>query len=205
MTDLTSTIEAKSDQLGADDIMAGPRTITITKVSADTGSSEQPIIVSFNGDNGKPWKPCKSMRRLLVAVWGANGAEYVGRSVTLYRDPTVKWGGLEVGGIRISHMSHIDKPVTIALTATRGNKKPVTVKPLEVQRQDTKPAAPAGISKREFADRLRELIDHGTVQAANDYWDANEDVRSQFAEDKIFAMSEALAAKIEKENANDQD
>lgn len=198
MTDLTSTIEAKSDQLGADDLMSGPRNIKITKVSADTGSSEQPIIVNFEGDNKKPWKPCKSMRRLLVAVWGANGAEYVGRSVTLYRDPTVKWGGLEVGGIRISHMSHIDKPVTIALTATRGNKKPVTVKPIELQRQDTKTAdAPTGISKREFADRLRELIDHGTVASANEYWAANEAVRAQLPQDKILAMETALANMIE--------
>lgn len=110
----------------------------------------------------------------------------------------MKWGGLEVGGIRISHMSHIDKPVTIALTATRGNKKPVTVKPLEVPRQDTKPAdASTGISKREFADRLRELIDHGTVASANEYWAANEAVRAQLPQDKILAMETALANMIE--------
>ena len=156
MTDLTSTIIAKSDQLNSDSLMGGPITIKITGVGADTSSAEQPIVIRYEGDNSQPYKPCKSMRRLLVAVWGANGAEYVGRSVTLYRDPTVKWGGLEVGGIRISHMSHIDKPVTIALTATRGNKKPTTVRPIEASRQETKPAdAPTGISKREFADRLR--------------------------------------------------
>lgn len=200
MTDLTSTIEAKSDQLGADDIMAGPRTITITKVSADPGSSEQPIIVNFEGDNKKPWKPCKSMRRLLVAVWGANGAEYVGRSVTLYRDPTVKWGGLEVGGIRISHMSHIDKPVTIALTATRGNKKPVTVSPLVVQRQDTKPtpdADPYAEYARTFAKKLKEE----PWQAVDSWWTDTEAQREGMAPERVERMNAALAAKIEKENA----
>ena len=32
--DITSTLEAKSSQLNTDDLIAGPRTITITKVSA---------------------------------------------------------------------------------------------------------------------------------------------------------------------------
>lgn len=194
MTDLTNTIEAKSDQLGADDLISGSRTITITKVSADTGSSEQPIIVSFNGDSNKPWKPCKSMRRLLVAVWGANGAEYVGRSVTLYRDPTVKWGGLEVGGIRISHMSHIEKAVTIALTATRGNKKPVTVKPLETPRQDDKPADPYAAYGREFARRLKEE----PWQAVDSWFSNTEAYREGMAPERVQNMKNALAEKIEK-------
>jgi len=51
----------------------------------------------------------------------------------LYRDPKVKFGGMEVGGIRISHASHIDGPKTFPLTATRGRKAPYTVKPLEAQ------------------------------------------------------------------------
>lgn len=198
MTDLTNTIEAKSDQLGADDLMSGPRNIKITKVSADTGSSEQPIVISFEGDNRKPWKPCKSMRRLLVAIWGANGNEYVGRSVTLYRDPTVKWGGMEVGGIRISHMSHIDKPVTIALTATRGNKRPTTVQPLVI-RDEPKQDRPKQITTKEFAGHLRHLIDNGTAKEATDYWDANEEIRKSISAANLDKMGLALADKIEKD------
>src|SRR3990167_5307316 len=34
------------------------------------------------------------------------------------------------GGIRISHMSDIDESMTMALTVTRANKKPFTVKPI---------------------------------------------------------------------------
>ena len=34
----------------------------------------------------------------------------------LYRDPTVKWAGMEVGGIRISHMSHIETEKLMMLT-----------------------------------------------------------------------------------------
>ncbi len=132
MIDMANTIVPKSDQQNADDYISGPRTITITKVSANEGSSEQPISVWFEGDNGKPWKPCKSSRRVLVTVWGRDAATYVGRSLTLYRDPSVTWAGMAVGGIRISHMSNIDEPVTMALTASKQVRKPFTVRPLEI-------------------------------------------------------------------------
>jgi hypothetical protein len=131
MIDVGATIEPKSDQLNSDDLIAGPITVTIRKVAA-TGDNDQPVSIFYEGDNNKPYKACKSMRRVLVAVWGRDGTQYVGKSMTLFREPTVKFGGLEVGGIRISHMSHIEKPMTIALTATRGSRKPYTVKPLVI-------------------------------------------------------------------------
>lgn len=129
MTDLSLTIAPKSDQLNADDLIAGPRTIRITRVSGRE-TAEQPIAINFEGDGGKPYLPCKSMRRVLVQVWGKDGTQYPGRALTLYRDAEVLFGGLKVGGIRISHMSDISEPVTMALTATRANKKPFTVRPL---------------------------------------------------------------------------
>ena len=131
MSSMAEAIIPKSDQLNADDLIAGPMTITITEVNI-RGGTEQPVSIHFEGDNGKPYKSCKSMNRVLVTAWGADAKKYVGRSLTLYRDPTVKWAGMEVGGIRISHMSHIDSPLTMALTMTKQNKRPFTVKPLEV-------------------------------------------------------------------------
>lgn len=198
MTDLSKTIEAKSDQLNADDLMAGPRTIEITKVSANQSSSEQPIAIGYKGDNGRTFYPCKTVRRLLVSVWGANGNEYVGRSVTLYRDPTVKWGGMEVGGIRISHMSHIDKPVTIALTATRGNKRPTTVQPLVV-RDET--AQPIEDPYANYAKEFKRRLDSEPWQAVDSWWANTESEREGMAQERIDKMGAALAAKIEKESA----
>jgi hypothetical protein len=131
MTDLRKTIIPKSDQLNADDLIGVSKTVKITKVSLSS-EVEQPIAMNYEGDNGKPYKPCKSMRRVLVNVWGADGNKYIGRSMTLFRDDKVKFGGLEVGGIRISHMSDIDAPVTMALTASKASRKPYTVKPLVV-------------------------------------------------------------------------
>jgi hypothetical protein len=128
---LTSTIIPKSDQLNADDLLAGPITIRISSVEA--GSAEQPVAVHYDSDNGRPYLPGKSMRRVLVQVWGADTKAYTGRSMTLYNDASVKWAGEEVGGIRISHMTDIADDITMALTVTRANKKPFTVKPLTVK------------------------------------------------------------------------
>jgi hypothetical protein len=125
---MLATIVPKSDQINADDLIGQSLTITVNEVKF-SGGQEQPVSMYFDG-SGKAFRPCKSMCRVLVAIWGPDAKEYVGRSMTLYRDPTVKWGGMEVGGIRISHMTHMEAPVTMALTATKGARKPYTVRPL---------------------------------------------------------------------------
>ncbi len=142
MVDLSKTIIAKSDQLNADDLLGGPITITIEDVKQ--GNADQPIAVFYKGCNGKPWYPCKSMRRVLVAIWGNDGKTYAGKSCTLYRDPEVKFGGIKVGGIRVSHMSNIDENVALGLQVTRGSKKLYTVKPLRIE----KPQPPADLQER---------------------------------------------------------
>ena len=129
MNDMSSVIIPKSDQINADDLIAGPLTITITEVEIRPGT-EQPVTIRYVGDGGKPWRPCKSMSRVMVAAWGPDASKYAGRSVKLYRDPSVKWAGMEVGGIRVSELSDIDKPMVLALTETKKTRKPYTVKPL---------------------------------------------------------------------------
>lgn len=127
--DMSKTIIPKSDQLNADDLISGPITILITSVTGND-DPQQPVSVHFQGDGGKPYKPGKSMRRIMVKVWGPEAKTYKGRSMTLYRDENVMFGGIKVGGIRISHMSHIKEAVTLALTETRAKRSPYTVKPL---------------------------------------------------------------------------
>jgi len=126
--DISGTVAPKSDQLNADDLIAGPRTITVTSVKLV--AEDQPVAIHFSGDEGKAYKPCKSMRRVLVRAWGADASKYVGRIMTLYLDESVRFGGAAVGGIRISQLSDISGPMTMALTATRAVKKAFTVKPL---------------------------------------------------------------------------
>lgn len=130
MIDLRPTIAPKSDQLNADDLIGQTKTIKITRVAL-CPEPDQPIAIHFEGDCGKPYKPGKSMRRVLVNVWGTDGNAFVGRKLTLFRDEKVKFGGHPVGGIRISHMSHIgDRDVVMALTMSKTNRAPYTVKPL---------------------------------------------------------------------------
>lgn len=128
-TNLRDTIVPKSDQLNADELLAGAITITITNVSRSS-SPDQPISVNYQGDNGKPYKPCKTMRKLMIHAWSDDGRNWVGKRATLYNDPSVKFGGVSVGGIRISHMSGINNDLSVSLTETKGKKRQVLVKKL---------------------------------------------------------------------------
>ena len=126
--DITDTLAPKSDQLDAVDLShSGPRTFTITDVSK--GAPDQPVNIHL-AEFPRVWRPGKSMRRVLAAAWGTNAQQWVGRRATLYCDPTVKFGGEAVGGIRVSHLSHIDKPTKVPLIVTRGKSAIFTVQPL---------------------------------------------------------------------------
>ena len=126
--DITETIAPRSDQINAEDLLTGPRTFTVEKVTA--GTPEQPVEIHLAGLPGRPFKPSKTVRRLLVAAWGPEANAYTGRRMTLYRDPAVRFGGSEVGGIRVSHLSDIDKRIQVALTVTRGKRQPFIIEPL---------------------------------------------------------------------------
>ena len=140
MLDMRKTIVIKTDQLNADDLLGGPRTIKLREVKA-MNSGEQRAHLFFDGDNGKPYKPNTSMLKVLCAVWGPDGNEWVGRSMTVFNDPSVTWGGQAVGGIRISHLSHIEKKTTVVINASRSAKKPYTVEPLTNQAESAPDSA----------------------------------------------------------------
>ena len=152
---LRDTIVPKSDQLNADDLIAGPLTVKIAGIKrGDT--QEQPVSLSLDGGL-QPYKPCKSMRRVMIAAWGDNGHDWVGQSLKLYCDPAVKFGGVKVGGIRISHMTGIPTRMSIMLTTTRSKRSEYVVEPLQnptpmpenvkqaaaAMKRREKPAAPA--------------------------------------------------------------
>lgn len=141
-SNLASTITPKSDQLNADDLIGRSLTIIVTGVKVQEGKSdEQPASFNFQGDDGKPWKPCKIMRRVIVQLWGGDGNQYAGRSMTLYRDPDVKFGKLAVGGIRISHMSHINGIQKLVLAVSKAVHREFTILPLGTYTTPPKPVA----------------------------------------------------------------
>lgn len=126
--DIASTTAPRSDQQNFDDYVAGPKVVTISDVRA--GNAEQPVEIHLVEYPGRPYKPSKSMRRVLVAAWGAEGSVYAGRRLELFGDPEVTFGRDKVGGIKIRALSNIDKPLSVALTVTRGKRAPYVVQPL---------------------------------------------------------------------------
>ncbi|MGN6589477.1 MAG: hypothetical protein ACTHKE_04220 [Sphingomicrobium sp.] len=137
--DLTESIAPKSDQLDAVDLISGPRTFTIERVTK--GNAEQPFNFHL-AEFPRVWRPGKSMRRVIVAAWGPDATTYAGKRVTLYCDPSVQFGGEQVGGTRISHMSGLDKPLKVPLLVKRGKSATFTVQPLAEAAPAPTPAQP---------------------------------------------------------------
>jgi hypothetical protein len=150
--DMTESLAPKSDQLDAIDLISGPRTFTIEKVSRH--NPEQPFNFHL-AEFPRVWRPGKSMRRVIAAAWGADASKYSGQRVTLYCDPSVQFGGDTVGGTRISHMSGIDKPLKVPLLIKRGKSAMFTVQPL--------PDAP-----KQAADAIPDEVVSNTEKALKD-------------------------------------
>ncbi|WP_402465709.1 hypothetical protein [Isoptericola aurantiacus] len=173
--DLSNTIHPDSDQLDAVDLAAGPRTFTIAAVRQ--GNAEQPVQVDL-AEFPRPWRPGKSMRRVLVALWGADGSQYVGRRVRLYCDERVQFGGMAVGGTRVAAMSHIGgKKRSVPLLVSRGKSAMFTVEPLP---DDVEPTAP-----EPTADEVAEITDRDELRRI---WQA--------ASPEIRALVEARNAEL---------
>lgn len=141
MIDLSDTTVAKSDQLNAEDLIASNKTIKITNVVKYTESGTVKYLLNYEGDNGRPFKPCLIMRRLMNAAWGLDGSVFIGRLVRLYCDPDVDFGKQKgIGGIRINGLSDIQGKSEFTLTIRKGIKKTFIVDRLEPQQKPPYPA-----------------------------------------------------------------
>ena len=127
-------IAPKSDQLNADDLIGQDRRVFIQRVVVKPGK-EQPASV-YLMDEPRPWKPCKTVGKLLKAVWGPP-SKWPGQEAILYHDPTVMWAGKEVGGIRVRAVTGIDKPVTVSLSVSKQAKRAFTLLPLQPSAKPT--------------------------------------------------------------------
>ena len=159
--DITESLAPKSDQLDAVDLLAGPRTFTIEKVSK--GNPDQPFNFHL-AEFPRVWRPGKSMRRVIATAWGTKTSAYIGQRVTLYCDGSVKFGGEAVGGTRISHMTGIDKPLKVPLIVTKGKSAVYTVQPLKDAPQPPQQPAQGAVSDKVKADTAKAIQD-GTVDA----------------------------------------
>src|SRR5690606_40708154 len=79
----------------------------------------------------------------------------------LYNEPTVKWAGKPVGGIRVSALSHIPNPIQTAHTITRGQYTEVTIRVLEAPAPD----------ESAVVDALAEITGAESIPALKTAWD----------------------------------
>lgn len=126
--DLSRTIIPKSDQINFEDVQTTPITAVIKSVRE--GTRDQPVFIDLIGYDGRPYKPSKSMRRVLIGGWGNNGHDWVGKSLTIIGDPSVKFGGVAVGGIKVYAMSDIESDFSMMLSVSRGKRSEHRVKKL---------------------------------------------------------------------------
>lgn len=149
--DISDTLAPNSDQLDAVDLLGSPpRIFTITDVTK--GGREQPVNVHL-AEFPRVWRPGKTMRRVLAGCWGKQADEWIGRRVELYCDETVMYGGKPVGGVRISRMSHIDKPRQVPIIVRQGQGGSWNVDPLP---DAPTPPTEAAIACATDKDQLRE-------------------------------------------------
>jgi hypothetical protein len=168
MTDLTEQqvrlgIAPRSDQLNADDLVTAPVTVTI--IAVRVGNTDCPWFIDLAEYPERPYKPCVTMRRLMVDVMGDKPKRWVGQQMTLYRDPEVKYKGETVGGIRISHFSALSEPKTVRLTARRGSKIEWVACPLETPSLSPEEQKYVAESTEQLkaAESLEELQGHGEM------------------------------------------
>lgn len=171
MSTLAEALAPRSDQLNADDLIPGPRVIKFTKARILKDGRDTKIVLNFEGDNGKPWKPCKTMGRAMVMAWAiTDESQLVGKSVRVFRDPDVTFGDQgAIGGIRISHMSDIAKPANVKLTVSQGKKKLFTFHPLvtDTQQQAHQNNGPDQVTQwvRDLIARINAAPDRAAVDA----------------------------------------
>lgn len=197
---INMAIEPKSDQQNYDDFLTGTKTITITGVkSTGNANDQQPVSVGYQGDNGRPFMPCKSMRRVMVRVWGSDAAEYVGKSMTLFGDPDVIFAGKKVGGIRISHMSHIDDVIMVPISTSKTKRILYKVEPLKVDMVDTEED-----DYPELYKRAQGQASQGIAAYQDFYMSLNGDDKARLNENNDHDAFKKMASEMDSINSSQE-
>jgi len=191
--DYGDTLKGKPTQLNAEDLRSGPITVRIERVRP--GADDQPVAIYISGGH-MPWKPCLTMRRLLRACTDTTkGSALVGRWVTLYCDPAVRYGKLKPGGVRMSHLSGLDSKVVKALQVSKDRFEEFTVEPLRGQDQQQQ-GAPTADLDRVLADLGITVADLDAYRATLDKPPIAEATPEQRAAMAVWLGNPANAAKV---------
>jgi len=135
---LAAATAPKSDQLNADDLILANKIIRINKVLVNLQLESHKIWIHFDGDQGKPWKPSKSMARVLGEILGGDFDAWIGQHIELFRNKEITFGKEKCGGIQIAAMSALNNPVTVMVTTKRSVKSKITIQPLRINNEAPK-------------------------------------------------------------------
>lgn len=117
-----SFIQIKTDRLNYEHFLYGPRTFIIAKWGKRKEQGADKLCLVMDGEESTPFMPCQGMIKCLISEdgWGDDLNSWIGKSITLFGDSSVKFGKQEIGGVRISHISGISKPYETKISERRG-------------------------------------------------------------------------------------
>jgi len=165
--DLSDTIQVDSSQINSADLFE-PRIFRLVGIQRGP-DQRRPIEYRLEGED-KVFRPCKTVRRILVKAWGKDGNDHIGHLVRLYCDPTVRNPkGTVVGGTRVNGLSHTTK-TTITVSAGQSGMKEHKI---EILHDAPHPALThierAEAALDDHADKLQDIRDElGMAQLGSD-------------------------------------
>tara|TARA_R110000850_G_C9742296_1_gene444496 strand:+ start:65 stop:676 length:612 start_codon:yes stop_codon:yes gene_type:complete len=139
INDLSDTIEAQSDRINAADLMGADKVIVINEVVRYSESGTNKFYLNYVGHNGRAYKPSLGMRRIIMTLWGKDGTQYIGRSIKIFRDPTVIYAGKAAGGVVISAMTDIKAKATVVIPISKTKSVTYIIDRLEPTQKPTWP------------------------------------------------------------------
>lgn len=133
--------------------------VTSTDLENDKGAMEQKVTVKYKAADGEGeivW--CKTNAALTAAALGTRDYEqWIGKVITIFHDPSVRFGGKNVGGVRVFGAPTMTKPLTVEIKMPR-RKKPDIYKLVPTGKTAPKAADPEPEMPGEIPPEEREEI-----------------------------------------------
>lgn len=103
-----------SDVIRYVDVMEQEFTLEISdvkkgKVTGKNGKSTGKAMISFVGAE-KPLAAGTEILTVIAQMYGDAPKKWIGKKITIYGDPNVKFGGEKVGGVRVRPVVPKDEP-----------------------------------------------------------------------------------------------
>lgn len=162
MDDWRFGFEVKSAQIGAAEVGTGV-TYTMDRVEfrkiGDRGKEKMRPVIKLK-ESDLDWVTCKTTLLCVEAMFGRSPRNWVGKQITLFWDPKVKFGKETVGGVRVAGAPGIkDMTVTVKLPKKADQKIPL---------KNTAPEPSRSIEdeRAEFLEHMQEA--HGITEAMID-------------------------------------